>query len=79
MILNLVLGGVLVVISTLIGVKLGEKYKLRRDIYCELAEFCERINTNIQFKKDTVDKLKSAMPNNVKKYFGKILTIMPSD
>ena len=67
---NLILCAILVGLTTVIGVKFSEKFKLRRDIYYELLNYCTLVNTNIGFKKDTVDKLMDKLPHTLKRCFG---------
>lgn len=53
-----VFSGILIVGSaTLIGVKLADKKRFRKNFYFELVEFCQKIKSDIGFNNTTTDKL----------------------
>ena len=79
MTIKIVLCCILIALSTAVGVKISEKYKIRRDIYSSLVDYCTSISANIKYKKDTVDKLIENLPLTLKRHFNVGLSSSFSD
>lgn len=66
-----VISGILIVGSTtLIGVKLADKKRFRKNLYFELVEFCHKIKSEVGFNNTTTDKLLLSLSDNTLRVLG---------
>ncbi len=66
MIIKVLLGLVLVSATTLTGIKLADKKKIRRNFYNEITTLCCNLKSDLRYRLTTIDIVMESLPNVIK-------------
>lgn len=78
--IKIILGLILIFSTTLIGVKLAEKKKIKKNLYQELVLLCNKLKSDLCYKNHTLDtylteltpELKNTLNLNIENFIGGI-------
>lgn len=64
--IKIVLGVLLILSTTLIGFKLSERKKFKKNVYEQLLFFCNKLKSEVGYKTNTIDKYVEELPDELK-------------